>query len=75
MRWGAGLDKGGIVKDDRLRQQKSVDGISNWIQAQGWHLFGIADSPITGPDGNHEYLIAAENDKIFYETDNVPSPH
>ena len=55
----AGLDKGGIVKDHRLRQQ-SVDEISNWIQAQGWHLFGIDDSPITGPDGNHEYLIAAE---------------
>lgn len=55
----AGLDKGGIVKDDRLRQQ-CVDEISNWIQAQGWHLFGIDDSPITGPDGNHEYLIAAE---------------
>ena len=54
-----GLDKGGIVKDEILRAQ-IVDDISDWIAQQGWHIFGTADSPITGPDGNHEYLIAAE---------------
>ena len=54
-----GLDKGGIVKDDALRSQ-TVTEISDWITGQGWLVFGIDDSPITGPDGNHEYLIAAE---------------
>ena len=55
----AGLDKGGIVKDDDLRAQ-IVQEISSWVSAQGWQVFGVNDSPITGPDGNHEYLIAAE---------------
>ena len=55
----AGLDKGGIVKDEALRQQ-TVQDISSWIAEQGWHVLGTKDSPITGPDGNQEYLIAAE---------------
>ena len=55
----AGLDKGGIVKDNDLRGQ-IVQEISSWVSAQGWQVFGVNDSPITGPDGNHEYLIAAE---------------
>ena len=54
-----GLDKGGIVKDEALRRQIRQE-ISDWVAQQGWHVMGIADSPITGPDGNHEYLIAAE---------------
>ena len=55
----AGLDKGGIVKNEALRLQV-VNEISRWVSEQGWHVFGIDDSPITGPDGNHEYLLAAE---------------
>ena len=54
-----GLDKGGIVKDEALRQ-KAVAHIEAFIIAQGWHIIGITKSPITGPDGNVEYLIGAQ---------------
>ena len=28
----------------------------------GWHVLGVAESPITGPEGNREFLIAAAKD-------------
>ena len=55
----AGLDKGGIVKDAALREEVITD-IRAFIADQGWHIYGVTDSPITGPDGNHEYLLAAQ---------------
>jgi 23S rRNA (cytidine1920-2'-O)/16S rRNA (cytidine1409-2'-O)-methyltransferase len=34
--------------------------IAAWIQNQnGWRLCGITPSPITGPEGNVEFLMAA----------------
>ena len=27
--------------------------------SQGWHVQGVVESPITGPKGNREFLIAA----------------
>jgi predicted rRNA methylase YqxC with S4 and FtsJ domains len=29
------------------------------VKAQRWHVIGSMDSPITGGDGNQEYLLAA----------------
>jgi 23S rRNA (cytidine1920-2'-O)/16S rRNA (cytidine1409-2'-O)-methyltransferase len=31
-----------------------------WLEGQGWRVEGVAQSPITGPEGNIEFLIAAE---------------
>ena len=53
-----GLDKGGIVKDGALRD-KVVTDISQFIREAGWQVMGVTTSPITGPDGNIEYLVAA----------------
>lgn len=53
-----GLDKGGIVKDEDLRLYV-IEDIKAFISAQGWELHGTITSPITGPDGNIEYLIGA----------------
>ena len=54
-----GIGKGGIVKDKGL-VQKVCDDISDWFSEQdGWSVRGIIDSPITGGDGNAEFLIAA----------------
>ncbi|HYU11037.1 MAG TPA: TlyA family rRNA (cytidine-2'-O)-methyltransferase, partial [Stellaceae bacterium] len=34
--------------------------IAAWLGAQpGWSVIGVAESPITGPAGNHEFLIYA----------------
>ncbi len=57
-----GLDKGGIVKDAALRE-KAVTDITTFIHTQNWHVLGTRTSPITGPDGNVEYLIAARKTK------------
>jgi 23S rRNA (cytidine1920-2'-O)/16S rRNA (cytidine1409-2'-O)-methyltransferase len=55
----AEVGKGGIVRDPGARL-RTCEGISAWLSAQpGWRVLGVIDSPITGTDGNREYLIAA----------------
>jgi 23S rRNA (cytidine1920-2'-O)/16S rRNA (cytidine1409-2'-O)-methyltransferase len=54
------VGKGGIVRDAGLHQHVCAR-IDAWLNAQnGWQVVGITPSPITGPDGNVEFLIAAE---------------
>jgi 23S rRNA (cytidine1920-2'-O)/16S rRNA (cytidine1409-2'-O)-methyltransferase len=53
------VGKGGVVRDEVVRQEV-CDRISGWLAAQpGWRVLGVIESPITGPEGNVEYLIAA----------------
>jgi 23S rRNA (cytidine1920-2'-O)/16S rRNA (cytidine1409-2'-O)-methyltransferase len=52
------VGKGGIVKDAAVRQA-SLDAVVVWLAGQGWSLRETADSPITGGDGNHEFLLWA----------------
>jgi len=33
-----------------------------WAALPGWKVLGIAQSPITGPEGNREFLIAARRE-------------
>ncbi|HEX9702189.1 MAG TPA: TlyA family RNA methyltransferase [Rhodospirillales bacterium] len=56
------VGKGGIVRDPALHAE--VCGrISGWLGGQaGWTVLGVAASPVTGADGNKEFLIAAERD-------------
>ena len=52
------VGKGGIVREPELHKEV-VDTISAWLAAQeGWTVLGVVDSPITGADGNREFLIA-----------------
>lgn len=54
------VGKGGVVRDPELHAEVCAD-IEAWMNAQpGWHVVGITQSPITGPEGNIEFLIAAE---------------
>ena len=56
----AALGKGGVVKnaEDRTR---AIDKVRSFLEVQrGWHVSSVIDSPIIGPDGNCEYLIAAQ---------------
>ncbi|MFS4436941.1 TlyA family RNA methyltransferase [Paracoccaceae bacterium GXU_MW_L88] len=52
------VGKGGIVKDDAAREAARLR-IADWLRKLGWEILGEAESPITGSDGNIEYLIAA----------------
>ena len=49
----------GVVRDTKLHDQV-CNSISDWlIGLDGWEVIGIEKSPITGPEGNVEFLIAA----------------
>lgn len=52
------VGKGGVVRDPALHQ-RVCDDVRGWIEGLGWQVQGIATSPITGPQGNVEFLIAA----------------
>ena len=54
----AALGKNGVVSHAESRQS-ACDAIGAWWQGQGWHVDGIIESPIAGPQGNIEYLIGA----------------
>jgi 23S rRNA (cytidine1920-2'-O)/16S rRNA (cytidine1409-2'-O)-methyltransferase len=52
------VGKGGIVREPALHQEV-VDTIVAWLAGQpGWTVIGVTDSPISGADGNREFLIA-----------------
>jgi 23S rRNA (cytidine1920-2'-O)/16S rRNA (cytidine1409-2'-O)-methyltransferase len=52
------VGKGGVVRDTALHKEV-CDCIAAWLPRQGWKVLGVAESPITGPEGNKEFLIAA----------------
>jgi 23S rRNA (cytidine1920-2'-O)/16S rRNA (cytidine1409-2'-O)-methyltransferase len=55
----AEVGKGGVVRDPAVHRAV-CDRVVAWIGAQpGWRVIGIADSPLTGPAGNREFLIDA----------------
>lgn len=53
------VGKGGVVRDPAVHARVCGE-VAEWISAQGWRVAGIVESPITGPEGNIEFLIAAE---------------
>lgn len=56
------VGKGGVVRDPALRQE-ACDHVVAWLGAQpGWTVDGVAESPIKGPEGNVEFLVAAHRD-------------
>ncbi len=52
------VGKGGVVRDPALHARVCED-VRGWIEGLGWEVQGIVVSPITGPQGNVEFLIAA----------------
>ncbi|MBA4008693.1 MAG: TlyA family rRNA (cytidine-2'-O)-methyltransferase [Erythrobacter sp.] len=52
------VGKGGVVRDPALHA-RVCDDVRGWIEELGWAVQGIATSPITGPQGNVEFLISA----------------
>ncbi|WP_112320360.1 TlyA family RNA methyltransferase [Oceanibium sediminis] len=54
----ADIGKGGIVRD-AAAHARAVDSVQDWLSTLGWRVDGVTDSPITGADGNREYLLAA----------------
>jgi 23S rRNA (cytidine1920-2'-O)/16S rRNA (cytidine1409-2'-O)-methyltransferase len=54
------IGKGGVVKDPEVHE-RVCQAAARWVQTRGWSIEGLLESPITGPEGNVEFLLAARN--------------
>jgi 23S rRNA (cytidine1920-2'-O)/16S rRNA (cytidine1409-2'-O)-methyltransferase len=55
----AEIGKGGVVRDPEVHARVCTAAAA-WVESRGWAVAGIEPSPITGPEGNVEFLLVAE---------------
>jgi 23S rRNA (cytidine1920-2'-O)/16S rRNA (cytidine1409-2'-O)-methyltransferase len=53
------VGKGGVVRDSAIHT-RVCNEVETWLIESGWAVSGIVQSPITGPEGNVEFLVAAQ---------------
>ena len=52
------VGKGGVVRDPAVHDRVCL-AAAEWIASRGWTVVGVTPSPITGPEGNVEFLLGA----------------
>jgi len=52
------VGKGGVVRDPAVHERVCGEARA-WVESQGWTVLGVVPSPITGPEGNVEFLLGA----------------
>lgn len=52
------VGKGGVVRDPAVHT-RVCDAVVDWLGTIGWTVAGVTTSPITGPEGNVEFLVVA----------------
>ncbi len=52
------VGKGGVVRDPGVHARVCEEAAA-WVASQGWTVVGVTQSPITGPEGNVEFLLGA----------------
>jgi 23S rRNA (cytidine1920-2'-O)/16S rRNA (cytidine1409-2'-O)-methyltransferase len=52
------VGKGGVVRDLQVHERVCT-AATGWVESQGWTVLGVTPSPITGPEGNVEFLLGA----------------
>ena len=52
------VGKGGVVRDAAVHARVCGEVVA-WLTGAGWSVLGVVESPITGPEGNVEFLVAA----------------
>jgi 23S rRNA (cytidine1920-2'-O)/16S rRNA (cytidine1409-2'-O)-methyltransferase len=52
------VGKGGVVRDGAVHA-RVCEEVRGWLEQSGWQVKGLTTSPITGPQGNVEFLIWA----------------
>ena len=52
------VGKGGVVRDPVVHE-RVCEAAAAWIASRGWRILGVTRSPITGPEGNVEFLLGA----------------
>lgn len=53
------VGKGGVVRDPDVHLRICSE-VKSWLTREGWNVEGVTESPIKGPEGNIEFLIAAQ---------------
>ncbi|WP_306094734.1 TlyA family RNA methyltransferase [Qipengyuania flava] len=53
------VGKKGVVSDPALHR-RVCDEVRDWVEGLGFAVQGIVESPITGPEGNVEFLVSAQ---------------
>jgi 23S rRNA (cytidine1920-2'-O)/16S rRNA (cytidine1409-2'-O)-methyltransferase len=57
------VGKGGVVRDPAIHTRVCHE-IETWLTKSGWGVCGIVQSPIAGPEGNVEFLVAAQQGSL-----------
>jgi 23S rRNA (cytidine1920-2'-O)/16S rRNA (cytidine1409-2'-O)-methyltransferase len=57
------VGKGGVVRSPELHARVCHE-VREWLSGIGWTVDGLTTSPITGPEGNVEFLIAARRGQV-----------
>ncbi|HEY1931760.1 MAG TPA: TlyA family RNA methyltransferase [Acetobacteraceae bacterium] len=52
----------GVVRDPAVHQAVCLRVQAWWSALPGWRVLGVTESPITGPEGNKEFLIATKRE-------------
>jgi len=52
------VGKKGVVRDAAVHARVCSE-VGSWLEREGWPVTDVTRSPITGPEGNVEFLIAA----------------
>jgi len=52
----------GVVRDSTVHDRVCAS-VASWLNEQGWQVKGLTKSPITGPNGNVEFIIWAQLDQ------------
>jgi 23S rRNA (cytidine1920-2'-O)/16S rRNA (cytidine1409-2'-O)-methyltransferase len=52
------VGKGGVVREPAVHR-RVCDEAAEWVASRGWTVLGVTESPITGPEGNVEFLLGA----------------
>lgn len=61
----AAVGSKGVVRDPAIHRQVQDRVAGWWAAVPGWTVHGIVESPITGPEGNKEFLIGASLDSVL----------
>lgn len=56
---GPAVAKGGVVRDAAVHRAVCQRVSDRWAGIPGWRVLGVEPSPLLGPEGNREFLIAA----------------
>src|SRR6185369_7550719 len=55
------VGKGGVVRDPTVHERVCTEA-KGWVESRSWTVLGVTPSPITGPEGNVEFLLGAQKD-------------